>query len=893
MDESAKQRPAHRRNASSKSNLLRSLVSSKSRPASPDRDSRASRTKSVPILPLDHPHNTKARVLGERQGNVQSPPSSPPKSRVAPKASKDGTTSKVPTKSKDGASSPKKSKSSTNLSSMFAKMNRSSKDLSAIVNKDKENTTPPPSANGPAETPIWAQFASKDKATTRPGSRDSKSSNNIHDEIAKYTPQIYSPSKQRNFNGSLDQPSLRPTLNSRPQSAYVLGTEGLVGAIGRRVSGQRASIEGRRSEDAGRRQSKEQGRRVSGDRVVLTKRDSVERKASGSSTEQSGGREKLAIAKRGGRVMAAVAAFQGKSKTEQPKQEVDLDPKNVDHAFEAVLESRNIPEPMRQKMRSLTLRVKADFIKQDQGSKTAGSSPTGMIGGEQATQPSSSNTTDSPALERVSTEDDGKATKRSRARSRTFTFSKGDKRGADTSPTKKQRSQSKSRPTSVYIPQETVAKSPSTSTPMSPFGSLGRKSAASAIPSDYLAYLKKHQDPTKVEVGRLHKLRILLRNETVAWVDSFVSLGGMAEIVGLLHRIMGLEWREEHEDQLLHETLLCLKGLCTTERAMTELEKVANELFPALLGMLFDDEKKGPAEYTTRTIIVNVLFNFLSSVINSSSTTLEQRARRILAYLGEPQKSEEERPVDFVLDMRTPRPYRLWCREVTNVTKEVFWIFLHHLNVVPLPKPSSSAGDASSPADTVADGEERIKVLAATYTQRHFPGCRPPVPAAPYIGGVEWDATTYFTAHLDLLNGLLASLSTVSARNTLRAELQASGFEKTMGATLRTCKEKFYSGVHDGLRAWVAAAAEDGWATRFVREGPDLVEEQAARARSASPKKSPKKKAAGDEAPQLGEVKLEALPRLELNLGGSGDEVKGRLGGGGDDGNDLDDGWLG
>jgi vacuolar protein sorting-associated protein 13A/C len=29
---------------------------------------------------------------------------------------------------------------------------------------------------------------------------------------------------------------------------------------------------------------------------------------------------------------------------------------------------------------------------------------------------------------------------------------------------------------------------------------------------------------------------------------------------------LAMEWREEHEDQLLHETLLCLKGLCTTER---------------------------------------------------------------------------------------------------------------------------------------------------------------------------------------------------------------------------------------------------------------------------------------------------------------------------------------
>jgi hypothetical protein len=169
------------------------------------------------------------------------------------------------------------------------------------------------------------------------------------------------------------------------------------------------------------------------------------------------------------------------------------------------------------------------------------------------------------------------------------------------------------------------------------------------------------------------------------------------------------------------------------------------------------------------------------------------------------------------------------------------------------------------------DAAEREKVLEATYTQRHFPGIRPPVPAAPYIGGVEWDATTYITAHLDLLNGLIASLPTPAARNALRSEFKASGFEKILGSTLRTCKEKFYSGVHDALRAWVAAAAEDGWETQYVREGPS-VEEQA---KGYSPKKSPKKKV--EAAPKIDAPVLEA-PKIDLGIGSKA--------------HDLDDGWL-
>ena len=717
------------------------------------------------------------------------------------------------------------------------------------------------------------------------------------DEIAKYTPQEYSPSKQRNFNGTMVNPGLRPTLGSRPKSAFVTGTE-MLSAVGRRVSGGRSSDEARRSEDGGRRSSNDNKRRFSGDRPVLARFNSHEqtRKISGSSTEAAP-QEDLNVKKRGGRVMAAVAMFQGKSKDGSSKEQAALDPKAVDAAFEAVLASRNVPEPMRQKMRSLTLRVKADFVKQDQSasSNAAASSPTGTLTAQAS---KSSSPVEARHEQQPAEEDDSKTTKRSRPRSRTFTFSKSDKRQGETSPTKKQRPQSKSRPTSVHMPKESLSASisnaitPSTPTEHRRSVSLGRKSTAPATPADYITYLKKYQDPTKVEVGRLHKLRILLRNETVAWVDSFISLGGMSEIVALLHRTMAVEWREEHEDQLLHETLLCLKGLCTTERALAELDKVADELFPALLGMLFDDEKKGPAEYTTRNIIVSVLreylpitlhisssladrsiVNFLTAELNSTETALEERARRILAYLGEPTKPDDARPVDFVLDMRVPRPYKLWCREITHVSREVFWIFLHQLNVVPLPKPSSSGTDNGSPVDSVldADAEERAKVLATTYTQRHFPGSRAPVPAAPYIGGVEWDATTYLSTHLDLLNGLIASLPSSSARNQLRAELQASGFEKVMGGTLRTCKEKFYSSVHDGLRAWVAAAVEDGWDTRYVREGPNM-DEQAGRARSCSPKKCPQKK--------------EAAPKLELSLGLDTKQTSN-----GDDGND--DGWLG
>lgn len=193
----------------------------------------------------------------------------------------------------------------------------------------------------------------------------------------------------------------------------------------------------------------------------------------------------------------------------------------------------------------------------------------------------------------------------------------------------------------------------------------------------------------------------------------------------------------------------------------------------------------------------------------------------------------------FIAQMQQRRPYQVWHKEVSNVTKEVFWIFLHHLNVISL----VPASEDMSFDELGGSG---------SYFKKHFPRERPPVPAAPYVGGVEWEATNYLAQHLDLVNGLIASLPTRSARNQLRADLAASGFEKVMGGTLRLCKEKFYGAVHDVLRTWVSAAADDGWDVHDVRMGPPKEER--------SPAKS------GAQRKPVPPPKLE-LPKLDLGVG--------------------------
>jgi len=62
-------------------------------------------------------------------------------------------------------------------------------------------------------------------------------------------------------------------------------------------------------------------------------------------------------------------------------------------------------------------------------------------------------------------------------------------------------------------------------------------------PEDFIDYLQQVRDPVKVEVGKLHKLRILLRNESIIWIDNFVQEDGVQELLGLLGRILKIEWR--------------------------------------------------------------------------------------------------------------------------------------------------------------------------------------------------------------------------------------------------------------------------------------------------------------------------------------------------------------
>lgn len=236
---------------------------------------------------------------------------------------------------------PKKTKSSTNLAALLSRPKSSKSHKSEVlrVTKDKENQTPPNSA-GSGPPSIWAQYASQPPQETSTATRERVNDRmSVDEEMALYTPKDYSPSKQRNFY-DYEQPTLarRPEPKPRPKSAYLPSTTSLA-ALADTLSGRRkvsndrsihpaprkdlVLAHGRSSEDKGRGSSEQayssrpggEGRKVSSELI----------------------KDGFTLAKRGVRVMAAVAALNGKSK-EQEK-EIKVDTKLIDSAFEALLVS--------------------------------------------------------------------------------------------------------------------------------------------------------------------------------------------------------------------------------------------------------------------------------------------------------------------------------------------------------------------------------------------------------------------------------------------------------------------------------------------------------------------------------------------------------------------------
>lgn len=255
----------------------------------------------------------------------------------------------------EDATTLKRPKSSTGLSALLSRSKLTKGPISECKSptKDKENRTPPQTADM-LPPPIWAQFATQQ--TTEPHKNVPNPLNNradIEREIAIYTPKDYSPSKQRNFH------DIRPTLarkaesNTRPRSEMVVSSAGtraytdtsITSTPNRPSTGPKQTYLMVQSGSA-TGQSKENHRHATEKGPEDTKQKPH---ADRGLVELSNGVAPSAAAKvkRGSRVMAAVAAFNGNRDGVHDTQSSttlssELDMQAIESEFETLLASRPV-----------------------------------------------------------------------------------------------------------------------------------------------------------------------------------------------------------------------------------------------------------------------------------------------------------------------------------------------------------------------------------------------------------------------------------------------------------------------------------------------------------------------------------------------------------------------
>jgi hypothetical protein len=196
--------------------------------------------------------------------------------------------------------------------------------------KGKENTTPPATANSntpPVHTPIWAEFSvqSPQQGNSVSTTKIPLNDRSVQQEINMYTPQDYSPSKQRNFH-DLQRPSLMQ--KERPKSEYLLKNKSGISIF---ETFTRSTTDlSRDAKQKSEKTKKSVGKASKTTKVPLKGEGGAERVVKAT---RSASRDILTMARKGTRVMGLVAAFNSKT----GPQEAELDPKEIDAQLEAVL----------------------------------------------------------------------------------------------------------------------------------------------------------------------------------------------------------------------------------------------------------------------------------------------------------------------------------------------------------------------------------------------------------------------------------------------------------------------------------------------------------------------------------------------------------------------------
>lgn len=225
----------------------------------------------------------------------------------------------------------------------------------------------------------------------------------------------------------------------------------------------------------------------------------------------------------------------------------------------------------------------------------------------------------------------------------------------------------------------------------------------SSMGASSYATMLKATDSSRLDIGRMKKLRAVLSSESPAWLGQFFDEGGYQAMVFRLQELLEIEWRDEqHDDQLLHELLRCFVALASTECGRQTLTSVTPTPFVELSDLLFSEKR--PGDLATRKLLVELLCmlpDLPSPGLHAMSRSEQVRSTRVsssvLARLGakqdgnelltllltllhNPRDPNEEALVDFISASHTPRPFKSLVTELLNINRDYFWVFCHSSN---------------------------------------------------------------------------------------------------------------------------------------------------------------------------------------------------------------------
>ncbi|KAJ1032461.1 hypothetical protein NDA16_000485 [Ustilago loliicola] len=285
--------------------------------------------------------------------------------------------------------------------------------------------------------------------------------------------------------------------------------------------------------------------------------------------------------------------------------------------------------------------------------------------------------------------------------------------------------------------------------------SFGKEIAASLgkeTPESFATMLKC-TDASRIDIARIKRMRAVLAAESPAWISTFIGTecGGYDAMLARLDELLAMEWRDEqHDDMLLHELLRCFVALSTTEVGRQALASQAPRPFRELVDLLFSEKR--PGDLSTRKLMIELLAILLDLQLPASQSHTQSSLNYLLQLLQNPSDPAKESVVDFIKQTHTSRPFKTYVVELGTICRDYFWIFCHSQN----------------------------RYWRFEELQDRIDSIRGPKVPGGMTGGVEFEAMSYISVHLRLINSIATILSQVKAHQLPRPAMTAVEFHDAL-----------------------------------------------------------------------------------------------------------------